>query len=81
MNTQPFSCVLSYQGGDKETRQEHSHDNVPAETSAGSIIGGVVAVAVVVAVTIIVIVIAVLVANHHRAKLSIHQDVSRLESS
>ena len=63
------------------------HDNVyiPVELSggtlAGSIIAGVVAVAIVVAVTVIVIVIAVLVANHHRAKLSIHQDVSRLESS
>ena len=47
------------------------------ESNVATIIGGVVAVAVVVAVTIIVIVIAVLVANHHRAKLSIHQDVSR----
>ena len=50
-------------------------------TLAGSIIGGVVAVAVVVAATVIVIVIAVLVANHHRVKLSIHQDASRLGTS
>ena len=48
---------------------------------SGSIIGGVVAVVVLVAVTIIVIVIAVLLANHHRAKMSIHQDVSRLGDS
>ena len=50
-------------------------------TLSGNITAGVVAVAVVVAVTVIVIVIAVLVANHHRAKMSIHQDVSRFGSS
>ena len=44
----------------------------PSDNTA-AIIGGV--VAVVVATTIIVIVIAVLVANYHRAKLSIHRDV------
>ena len=63
------------------TCNSNPHDNVPAGTLADSIIAGVVAVAIVVAVTVIVIVIAVLVANHHRVKMSIHQDVSRLESS
>ena len=43
----------------------------------GSIIGGVVAVVLVLAVTVIVLVIAILLANHHRAKMFIHQDVSR----
>ena len=44
----------------------------PSDNTA-AIIGGVVVVVVVMAVVIIVF--AVLVANHHRAKLSTHQDV------
>ena len=51
------------------------------EILSSNITAGVVAVAVVVAVTVIVIVIAVLVANHHKVKMFIHQDVSRFGSS
>ena len=46
---------------------------IPPSDNTAAIIGGVVAVVVVMAVVIIVF--AVLVANHHKAKLSTHQDV------
>lgn len=62
--------------------RDNLHDHTCATTAVpasnvAAIIGGVVAVAVVVAVTVVVILITVLVANHHRAKLSIQRDTSR----